>query len=154
MQPIDALSPALSPARLASCRFVDSKAWQHYSTTGKMRWREFATGAGWLGLQGIMQSRLAVLFPSTGSLLSASILHPPPPPCHAPPTAAPKHANLWERLTDIASTLLGVVGLSDAVTDNASVNVFPLQDGSAVVMTETVQVCACPLRGACVLFTH
>ncbi|KAI7842354.1 hypothetical protein COHA_003994 [Chlorella ohadii] len=51
----------------------------------------------------------------------------------------PKYASMWEQLADIGNTLLGTLGLSEAVTDNASVNVVPLQDGSAVAMTETVQ---------------
>lgn len=79
----------------SSHRFVDSKAWQHYAATGKLRWREFAT--------------------------------------------APKYESLGARLADVANTALGTMGLSQGVTDNASVNVVPLQDGSAVAMTETVQ---------------
>ncbi|KAL4425949.1 hypothetical protein ABPG75_009965 [Micractinium tetrahymenae] len=52
---------------------------------------------------------------------------------------APKYESLGERLADVANTVLGTMGLSQGVTDNASVNVVPLQDGSAVAMTETVQ---------------
>lgn len=66
-----------------SRRFVESEAWKAYSSTGKMRWREFAT--------------------------------------------APKYGSVWEHAADIASTLLGTLGLTDAVTDNASVNIVPLQ---------------------------
>jgi carlactone synthase/all-trans-10'-apo-beta-carotenal 13,14-cleaving dioxygenase len=39
---------------------------------------------------------------------------------------APKYDSLGERLSDIANTLLGTMGLSQGVTDNASVNVIPL----------------------------
>lgn len=48
-------------------------------------------------------------------------LHP------GPLFAAPKYASVWEQAADIANTLLGTLGLSEAVTDNASVNVVPLQ---------------------------
>ena len=46
---------------------------------------------------------------------------------------APKYGSLWEQAADVASTLLGTLGLSEAVTDNASVNVVPLQARAAVV---------------------
>jgi carlactone synthase/all-trans-10'-apo-beta-carotenal 13,14-cleaving dioxygenase len=39
---------------------------------------------------------------------------------------APKYDSLGERLSDIANTLLGTMGLSQGVTDNASVNVIAL----------------------------
>lgn len=50
---------------------------------------------------------------------------PPARPSSPPLYAAPKYASVVERLGDIASTLLGAFGLSEAVTDNASVNVIP-----------------------------
>lgn len=49
-----------------------------------------------------------------------------------PPCAAPKFGSVWERLADIVNTLLGTLGLSEAVTDNASVNIIPLQVGGLV----------------------
>lgn len=48
------------------------------------------------------------------------------PPHTGSAHAAPKYANVWEQARDISSTLLGTLGLADAVTDNASVNVIPL----------------------------
>ncbi|PSC71885.1 carotenoid oxygenase [Micractinium conductrix] len=51
----------------------------------------------------------------------------------------PKYESLGERLADIAGTVLGTMGLSQGVTDNASVNFIALADGTAVAMTETVQ---------------
>lgn len=54
-------------------------------------------------------------------------------PCSSPiihfrlPAPAPKYGSVWEQLADICNTLLGTLGLSEAVTDNASVNVVPLQ---------------------------
>lgn len=39
---------------------------------------------------------------------------------------APKYASVWEQASDIGATLLGTLGLAEAVTDNASVNVIPL----------------------------
>lgn len=48
-----------------------------------------------------------------------------------PPSArvlhtAPRYESLGDRLSDVASTLGGVLGLAQGVTDNASVNVVPL----------------------------
>lgn len=51
----------------------------------------------------------------------------PTPSNPHPPAAAPKYESLGERLSDIANTVLGTMGLSQGVTDNASVNVIPLQ---------------------------
>lgn len=57
-----------------------------------------------------------------------------PVPCAHPPhyptwhaLAAPKYESLGARLADVANTALGTMGLSQGVTDNASVNVVPLQ---------------------------
>ncbi|KAL4859791.1 Carotenoid cleavage dioxygenase 8 B [Chlorella vulgaris] len=52
---------------------------------------------------------------------------------------APRYESLGDRLSDVASTLGGVLGLAQGVTDNASVNIVPLPDGTAVALTETVQ---------------
>lgn len=54
-------------------------------------------------------------------------------------STAPKYESTWAKLADIANTVLGTMGLSQGVTDNASVNIVPLQDGTAVALTETVQ---------------
>lgn len=46
---------------------MDSKAWQHYAATGKLRWREFATGAA---CRGVPSRQLGGCWPI--QLLSAS----------------------------------------------------------------------------------
>ena len=51
---------------------------------------------------------------------------------------APKYESLGARLADIANTLLGTMGLSQGVTDNASVNIIPLQ-----VLACCLPVCRC-----------
>lgn len=48
------------------------------------------------------------------------------------------HNNLLEMFADISQTMLGVMGLGDGVTDNASVNIIPQPNGQVLAVTETV----------------
>lgn len=49
------------------------------------------------------------------------------------------HRSLGERVAEVAGTILGTMGLSQGVTDNASVNVIPQPCGRVLAVTETVQ---------------
>ncbi len=114
-------------------RFVESEAWKHYNETGKMRWREFATREPEGVQRGMSACRWHAHVQALNHPHPACVPHPclksaaSPLPANA---AAPKYASMWEQLADIGNTLLGTLGLSEAVTDNASVNVVPLQVGA------------------------
>ncbi|MEW5298336.1 MAG: hypothetical protein WDW36_001474 [Sanguina aurantia] len=77
-----------------SQRYLQSDAYKHFSKTGKMKFREFAT-------------------------------------------AIPTKGNLEFGL-QLASSLAAIVTKKDAFTDNASVNLMPLPDGSVLAMSESM----------------
>ena len=50
---------------------------------------------------------------------------------------APTHSSALGKAREVAATVLGAVGVGEGLTDNASVNVVPFGDRTALALTET-----------------
>lgn len=99
----------------SSHAFVESSAYSHYKSKGRMKWREFATPIpSYSDEDGTGQE-------------------------NTPSKTNPSH--MFSKFLEISRMSLGALGLTQGVTDNASVNILPIRHGGTThfwAVTETV----------------